>query len=181
MVKHLYAGQGKWFERVHADGTLIEGVGDNVYGWLFAAAGLAQLYLAAGDPKDLELAKQSLRAAMKAYDDPAYTDRHTTRYTTVEVPLQGLRTQGHSMVLIWILSQLLSAHDDPELAKLQQTHVDLLVNRFWSAEYGIANEFLRHDYSRIPEAETHMFAGHSLETLWILLHEALRLRDHDLF
>jgi N-acylglucosamine 2-epimerase len=181
MVKHMYAGQGKWYEKVHADGTLIDGIGGNVYGWFFAAAGLVQLYLAAGDHQDLELARQSIEAAGKSYDDPAYADQHTTRYASVKIPQQGLRTQGHSMVLVWLLTELLSAHEDQELEKLQRTHVDYLVHRFWNADYGISNEYLRHDYSRIPGAESHMYAGHSLESLWILLHEALRLRNHALF
>ena len=55
------------------------------------------------------------------------------------------------------------------------------MNRFWNPEYGIANEYLRHDYTRIPEAAEHMFAGHALETLWIVMHEALRTGDRALF
>lgn len=181
MGKYMYAGEGQWSEKVHRDGTVAERTGTNVYGWLFAAAGLTQYYIATGDSQDLELAKESIAAAVKAYDDPTYADTQTMQYMAVELPVAGLRSQGHSMVLLWTLSQLLSVHEDSGLKELLQSHVDLLVNRFWNADYGIVNEYLAHDYSRLPEAESHMYAGHSMETLWMLLHEALRVKDRALF
>ena len=181
MVQHMYAGAGRWIEKTRRDGTVLEGVGKTVFGDFFAALGLTQLYLATRDPADLKLAKDSIWGAVKAYDDPAYTDKDTMQYTTVKVPPAGLRTQGHSMCLVLALSDLLSADRDPALEKLQKSHVDHIVNRFWNAEYGIANEYLRHDYTRIPEAASHMYAGHSLETLWIVMHEALRIGDRNLF
>ncbi|MCC6126490.1 MAG: AGE family epimerase/isomerase [Pirellulales bacterium] len=181
MVERMYAGEGRWMQKTRRDGTVLEGIGKTVFGDLFAALGLAQFYQAAGDPADLKLAKESIWGAMKAYDDPAYADIDTTRYTTVKVPPAGLRTQGHSMVLIFALSDLLSVDRDPELEQLQKTHVDRVVNHFWNAEYGIVNEYLRRDFTRIPEAADHMFAGHSLETAWIVMHEALRAGNRKLF
>ena len=181
MVKHMYAGEGKWNEKVRRDGTLVTGVGKTVYGWLFAAAGLSEYYRATGNKDDLEMAKQSIWAAVRAYDDPGYGDEHTTQYTAIEVPKSGLRSQGHSMVIVRLLSRLLADHDDPRLEELQRRHVDLIVNKFWNPDYGIVNEYLRHDYSRMPGAESYMFAGHSLETLWMVLVEALRIKDRALF
>jgi N-acylglucosamine 2-epimerase len=181
MVKYMYAKEGKWIEKVRRDGTVVEDVAKNVYGALFAAAGLAQYYAATRNPEDLALAKESIWAAMKAYDDPAYTDTYMTQYTPVEVPSHGVRSQGHSMVLVWGLSQVLSVCEDARLAELQRKHVNLLVGRFWNADYGISNEYLQHDWSRIPEAASHMYAGHSLETQWIVLDEALRTKDRALF
>ncbi|MHC4398137.1 MAG: AGE family epimerase/isomerase [Planctomycetota bacterium] len=180
MVKHMRAG-GRWRQKVGRDGTLVEGPAKNVYGALFAAGGLAEYFKAAQDPEDLDLAKQSIREAVRAYDEPDYGDTHTTQYTAVKIPEKGVRSQGHSMVIVWILSGLLTAHRDPRLEQLARRHVDLIMTRFWNPEYGIANEYLRHDYSRIPEAESHMFAGHALETLWIVMHEALRVKDRTLF
>ncbi len=181
MVQHMHAGGGRWNDKVRRDGTLVAGPSKNVYGSLFAAAGLSEYYLAVQDPKDLELAKQSIWAAVRMYDDPGYGDTHTTQYTAVKIPQTGVRSQGHSMVLVWILSRLLRGHEDERLEQLQRKHVDLIMKRFWNPEYGIVNEYLNHDYSRIPEAESHMFAGHALETLWIVMHEALRIKDRRLF
>lgn len=181
MVRHMHAGEGRWHEKVRRDGTLIEGPGSNVFGALFATAGLAEYYRAGGDEDDLDLAKQSIWAAVRAYDDPGYGDTHTTQYTAVPIPAAGARSQGHSMVLVWILTGLLACHDDSRLEALRRKQVDLIVNRFWNPEYGIANEYLAHDYTRLREAASHMFAGHSLETLWIVMHEALRTKNRALF
>jgi N-acylglucosamine 2-epimerase len=181
MVRRMYAGEGKWVEKVHRDGTPLEGVGKNVYGWLFAAGGLAQLHIATGDQKDLQLAHESIAAAIEAYDDPNYDDAYSRQYAAVAVPERGLRSQGHSMVIIWVLSQLLSIGDNPQLMEVHRRHIGVIMNRFWNPDFGIANEFLQHDYSRLPGAEAHMYAGHSLETLWIVMHEALRIKDRLLF
>ncbi len=181
MVTHMHAGGGRWHEKVRRDGTVVEGPSKNVYGSLFAAAGLAEYYQAVGDPIDLDLATQSIWAAVRAYDDPGYGDTHTAQYTAVEIPQTGVRSQGHSMVIVWILSGLLASHRDARLEELQREHVGRIMKCFWNPEYGIANEYLRHDYSRIPQAAGHMFAGHALETLWIVMHEALRIKDRALF
>jgi len=181
LLRHMYAGEGRWFEKVRRDGTLLEGVGETVYGWLFAAAGLGEYFLAAGDTKDLDLVKQSIRASLKAYDNPGYTDEHTILYTDLDLSSRGLRSQGHSMVIISALTRLLEQHPDDELEVLQRAHVDRIVNKFWNPEYGIQNEYLRHDYSRHPVAAAHMFSGHSVETLWMIMAEALRRKDQRLF
>lgn len=181
MVRHMHAGGGRWNEKVRRDGSLVQGPGPNVYGSLFAAAGLAEFFGATRDPKDLELAKRSIWAAVRAYDDPGYVDTHTTQYTAVKVPPAGVRSQGHSMVLVWMLSGLLAVDDDERLEELQRRHVGLVMDRFWNPDFGIANEYLRHDYSRIPDAASHMFAGHTLETLWMVMHEAIRIKDRALF
>ncbi len=42
MVEHMHVGGGHWNQEVRRDGTLISGVGKNIYGALFAAVGLVQ-------------------------------------------------------------------------------------------------------------------------------------------
>ena len=177
MVRHMYAGEGKWNEKVHRDGTLLEGVGKAVYSWLFAAGGLAQYYAAAGNPKDLELAKQSISAAARPTMIRLIPIRTLCSTRPLKSPTKACGLKDIPWSSCRSLSQLLGIQPDPQLAKLQQHHVDLIVKRFWNADYGIANEYLQHDYSRIPGAESHTFAGHSLETLWIVMHEALRVKD----
>lgn len=181
MVRHMHAGGGKWNQKVCRDGTLLEGLGENVYGWIFAALGLVEYHRAAGRQEDLDLAQASLWAAMKTYDDPNYTDTHTTLYTGLDLDPRGLRSQGHSMVTISTLTGLLARHRDPRLEELQQRHIELIMRKFWNPEHRIVNEFLRHDFSRAPGADEHMLTGHSVETLWIVMAEALRRGDRKLF
>ena len=180
MVQRMSAGAGRWLSKVHRDGRVIAGYGPDIYAPLHVAEGLLQYYMAAGDAADLALAKQSIGEAMQMYDDPAYVDAYLTQFTTVEIS-KGMRLQGNTMVLVGALTQFLDVHPDPLLEALQHEHVDHLLHRFWNAEYGISNEYLRHDYSRVSGAEGYMFVGHTVETLWMLLDEALRRRDRGLF
>jgi len=170
-----------WKESVDRYGKAIQskvsqGNAKDIYGAMFSAAGLIELYKALGDKQDIEIAKTSIWNSMKAYNSSDYEG------VTVEgVNQKGLRTQGHSFMVIWPLTQLLSFYDDSSLEELQREHVDHIMNHFWNSDYGIMNENLLHDYSRIPGLETVMFNGHSLETLWMVLYEALRIKDKKLF
>ncbi|HDY87408.1 MAG TPA: hypothetical protein ENH82_04740 [bacterium] len=93
----------------------------------------------------------------------------------------GFRVQGHSMVIIGLLTEILNSIADPELEKLASEHVNLVMNTFYNPELSIANENLHHDYSRIGGYEDYMFPGHSVETLWMVMFEAIRIKNRDLF
>ena len=84
-------------------------------------------------------------------------------------------------MMVWTLTQLLTFHDDLELEGLVREHADLIMNKFWNPDYGISNEILQHDYSRIPGLEGRMNPGHSLETLWMVMFETLRVRNGTTF
>ncbi len=173
MVKHMYSGEGMWIQSVGRDGkkkegTTAQGSGDDIYGAMFAAAGLVEYYKAAGNEEDLELAKTSIFKSVQRYDEPNYRKN-------------GYRVQGHSFMMVWTLTQLLSYQPDERLEKLVGEHVDNIMNKFWNRQYGISNEQLQHDYSRLPSAETSMVPGHSVETLWMVMFEALRIKDRGLF
>jgi N-acylglucosamine 2-epimerase len=181
LVKYMYKGNGKWLDSVNRQGkpiesTVAQGSSKDVYGAMFSAVGLVELYKASGNEEDLKIAKDSIWASVEAYERPDYEG-----VTVAGVNQKGLRTQGHSFMIMWTLTQLLSFHKDPKLEELQREHVNHIMNHFWNSEYGIVNETLFHDYSRIPGNEAVMFTGHSLETLWMVLYEALRLKDKELF
>ena len=174
MVKHMLIGNGQWAEIVHRNGKIIKGVelDSDVYGWLFAANGLAEYYKISGKEEDLQMVKESVWAAAKAYDSPQY------RKGTDD---EGLRSQGHSMVFIRLLTQLLSHQNDTELEKLRDFHLEKLMTGFYNPKYRISNEVLLHNYSRIKGKEGVMFLGHSLESQWMVMHAALQKTDQKLF
>lgn len=181
IVQNMYLGDGQWRESVNRFGKPVEskvaqGTSKDVYGALFSAAGLIELYKAVGRKEDLEIAETSLWSSVKAYESEGYEG-----ITVPGIDKKGLRTLGHSFMIVWILSTLLSFRKDPKLEELQNEHIDHIINDFWNPDFGINNENLFHDYKRLPGFETVMYTGHYLETLWILLHEALRRNDMNLF
>ncbi|NUQ66460.1 MAG: AGE family epimerase/isomerase, partial [Pirellulales bacterium] len=49
-------------------------------------------------------------------------------------------------------------------------------------EYDLLNEVLNHDFSRPENAYRNLvYTGHGIETLWMVLHEAQRRKDQELF
>ena len=176
MVKYMHAGNGVWLESVNRSGKAMkssgQGSNEDIYGSLFAAAGLAEYYRAAGSEEDLELAKTSILTSVKRYNDPDYGGVRLSGY-----PKRGLRSQGHSFMMVWTLTQLLNFHDDPLLDELAREHLDRIMNSFWNPNYGISNETLNHDYSRIASSEERMSPGHSIETQWMAMYEAIRIGD----
>ena len=181
MVKNMYLGNGKWRESVNRTGkpvvsTVAQGTNKDIYGSMFSAAGLIEFYKASGNREDLDIALTSIRTSVRAYERKDYEG------ITVEgIDSKGLRTLGHSFMIIWVLGNLFGFQKDSALEKLQDEHINHVINDFWNPEYGINNENLFHDYTRLPGHESVMYTGHYLETLWILLDEAMRRDDKQLF
>ena len=181
ILKHMYPGEGKWQESVNREGkpvpcTVGQGSKNDIYGPLFCAAGLIELYKASGNDEDMAIAKTSIWSAIKAYDSPLYEG-----ITLPAIEQKGLRCLGHSFMLVWTLTQLLELYPDSQLEMIQSEHVNHIMNHFWNSRYRIVNEYLFHDYTRIPGYESVMSTGHSLESLWMVLPEALRIKDKQLF
>ncbi len=181
LIKNMYLGDGKWHDTVNRHGKPVEssvaqGSSKDIYGALFSAAGLIELYKATTFARDLDIAIRSIWSAVEAYESEDYEG--------IIVPgtdSKGLRTIGHSFMIIWSLTNLLSFHKDAKLEELQNEHINHVLNHFWNPEFGINNENLLHDYTRIPGSESVMFTGHYLETLWMILNEAIRRKDRHLF
>ncbi len=178
MVEHMHRGDGTWLDTVDRVGKPVSSIAidrtNNIYGALFATVGLIQYAKATGNEEDIELARLSIRKSVERYEDPAY----------LGVPVQGidasgLRAQGHSFMLIWVVPQLLELVSDPWLEALVKEHLDVVENKFWHPDYGISNEYLYHDYSRIPSHDGFMVPGHSIETQWMCMNEALRQGEED--
>jgi N-acylglucosamine 2-epimerase len=178
LTKQMYVGDGGWHELVDRDGKIIESEGLSVFGLLFTANGLAEYHRATGEPRALELTLETLHAALERYDSPGYRGVFLPGDLST---ITGVRTQGHSMVIIRLLTQLLRHHQNDELERLAARHVELLTVKYFNPEFGIVNEYLDHDYNRIGSFEDQMFTGHSIETSWMLMDEALRLGDRQLF
>jgi mannose/cellobiose epimerase-like protein (N-acyl-D-glucosamine 2-epimerase family) len=181
MVKNMYLGKGLWRESVDRQGnpvnsTVSQGSSSDIYGSLFSSAGLIEIYKATGSRNDLDIALDSIRSSVRAYESPDYGG-----ITVPGIDQKGLRTIGHSFMFVWNLTSLFDFYRDKKLEELQNEHINHIINDFWNPEYGINNENLLHDYSRIPGYESVMYSGHYLETLWMVLHEALRRNDTNLF
>ena len=86
------------------------------------------------------------------------------------------------MILTGTITQMLAMHPDGELERILNHSVGAVMERHFNPEFRLNNELLNHDYSRpANELAQFVYTGHCIETLAIILLEAVRTRNADLF
>lgn len=181
IVKFMYAGNGRWYERMNRDGSVREGVSKSLYGWAFIAEGLQELFVARGDEEDRRLSRETLAAMRAEYDSPAFGGVANLGGYPDDMDFTGHRAQGVQMCFLNTYRQILEMSPDPEIDALQREQREIVMTRFYNPRFGVTNEYLRHDWSRIPGYEDYMLVGHSIEVQWMMMLEAVRAGDRELF
>lgn len=154
-----------------------------VYGDLFVAEGLAEYSKAVAEPRYWVLAKDIILKCIRAYDRPGYEPGIGKTYLGPGAPpFPGARIQGVWMVLLRLATQMLETRSDPEIEQIAARSVDAVMNHHFNPEFGLNNELLNHDLSRpTNEYSQLVYMGHAIETLWMILYEAVRRNDAKLF
>ena len=181
LVKSMYAGNGEWYAWVKRDGTILAQPNTSTFDQLIVATGLAEYFKATGDNEAFNQAMVTFHSAESKYDDPLYEGSQNWGGYPDTLSRKGIRDLGHHMLVVHMLTQLLSFHHDHVLEESAVKNVEIIMGKFRNQDYGIINENLHHDYSRIQGFEDYMYIGHSLETMWMVMFEALRIKDKALF
>ncbi len=178
MLKFGRDDNGDWVHGLDAQGNVIsppDGIG---YTGLFVAEGLMEYARATGESEPMDLAVESFWRACEIYDDQSR--QSPQGYVPNSYP--GMRLQGFEMVTVVLLSQLVQEVEDPKLQSRLSQAVEVVLEKFWNPEYSLNNEILYHSYDRPhDENEDFIYLGHAIETMWMLLHEAIRAQDQSLF
>lgn len=86
------------------------------------------------------------------------------------------------MTLIRAATQMLEMRRDSDVEAVANRCIDAITNHHYNAEFGLINELLNHDLSRpTNEYAQLVYTGHCIENLWMLMLEAVRLNDENLF
>ncbi|MFC1541821.1 AGE family epimerase/isomerase [Candidatus Latescibacterota bacterium] len=149
------------------------------YGDMFVANGLQEYSKATGEDKWWDKSKEIILKCLDIYDNrPGYGNLRTIR----DLPeLERPRLIGHWFVLLRATTQMLEKRDDPELLAINERCIDAIMNYHYNPEYGLFNEYVNHDLSRIDNDYGQVVTGHGLETMWMVMFEALRRNDKALF
>ena len=153
----------------------------DIYGNMFIAEGLAEYSIASGKEEYYDTAREMIFNCLAAYDKPDYN--YQVNYLDPDVKSNpGSRVLGHWMIFLRSITQMLEKKKDAELEALAGRCVDAIMNHHLNPEYDLVNEVLNHDLSR-PDNEFSNFSylGHGIETLWMVMAEAIRKKDSELF
>lgn len=198
ILKNEPTGNNLWAGSFSKEGKPTSDQPDNIYGDLFIANGLSEYSQASGEQKYWDKAKKILIKCLKIYDKPDYG--YVVNYgpggtfdlksapasdgnsTLPSWHPKGPRVLGHWMVIIRLVSQMLQYKSDPELEKIADRSIDAIMNYHFNPEYNLVSEVLNHDLTR-PEGPFSQFVytGHAIETMWMLLYEAVRRNDPKMF
>ena len=180
ILKNEPTGDNLWPGSYSKEGNPISEAPVAIYEDLFIANGLSEYSKATGEDKYWNKAKGILLKCMKIYNKPDYA--YVVGYGPKVEHEKGSRVLAHWMVIIRLTTQMLEYKSDPELEKIADECVDAIMNHHFNSEYNLFNELLNHDLSR-PEGPFSQFVytGHAIETLWMLLYEAERRNDKELF
>lgn len=180
ILKLKPADNSFWPTSFTKEGTALTGPGD-IYTGLFIAEGLAEYAKASGESECKDLAKKIVMACLARYDSPDYD--YYVAYLNQEAPkIPAPRVVGHWMVFLRAATQMLENGPDPDIQKLADRCMDALLNHHLNPDYQLFNEVLNHDFSR-PQNQFGDFAymGHGIETCWMMMFEASRRKDQQIF
>ena len=95
--------------------------------------------------------------------------------------LERPRMLGHWFVLLRCTTQMLEKRDDPELRSINDRCIEVVLTHHRHPGHGLIAEYTHHDLSPIDNDWGQKVTGHAPETMWMVMFEALRRRDRDLF
>ena len=172
-------GEDLWAENFTRDGQPIGGPDSEIYSDLFVAIGLAQYAAAAEDIQYWKIAKEIALNCVCIYD----RDGYGASGPVGDLPaMRARRILGHWMILLWLSTQMLQIRPDSEIEALASRCVDAIMNHHHNPDFGLINEYINHDLSRPDNGWAgYVCTGHAIETLWMVMAEAQRRGDDDLF
>lgn len=172
-----------WSKELTRDGKPLSPPDGEIYGDLFIAEGLAEFSKATGDESYWNEAKNLVLKCVKIYDRADYRPTIGQTYLGKDArPFPGARIQGAWMVLVRVATQMLRMRNDAQLESIAARSVDAVLNHHFNPAFRLNNELLNHDLSRpTNEYAQLVYTGHGIETLWMMMDEALRLKNKKLF
>lgn len=176
-------GDELWPKEITREGKPLTSADGEVYGDLFIAEGLAEFSKATGERSFWDEAKSILLKCVRLYDRPDYRPTIGQTYLgPTAPPFPGARIQGVWMTLIRAATQMLEMRRDSDVEAVANRCIDAITNHHYNAEFGLINELLNHDLSRpTNEYAQLVYTGHCIENLWMLMLEAVRRNDENLF
>ncbi|MFC1650595.1 AGE family epimerase/isomerase [Candidatus Latescibacterota bacterium] len=174
IIKHQPSGDDFWPGSYTMGGEVISSQGGYA-GDCYIAEGLAEFSKATGDPKYMDLAKETIFKCLKHYDSPDFKDS--------SIPYPGARSLWYWMLLMWFGTNTLKYEPDSDLESLVARCIDAIMNHHQNPDFDLMNNYINHDLSRSedPKYSELGACGHATEATWMIMYEAVRTNNKALF
>jgi mannose/cellobiose epimerase-like protein (N-acyl-D-glucosamine 2-epimerase family) len=178
------SGDQLWPNGYSREGMVTQGPPDRIYEDLFIANGLAEFSKSKGNEKYWDLAKEIMFKCVRLYDRPGYFEAGLSDYLGKDAPRVpgGTRLVGHWFCLLNQCTTMLESRADKEVEALADRCLEAILEKHYNKDFDLINEVLDHDFGRRDEILAQfVYTGHAIETLWMVLYEAVRRKDKALF
>ena len=162
----------RWATIVAKDGTVVKGYENDPFGCYFGIEGMFELAAATGDEK---LFAEALDLYLRHYRFV----REPGHVFMTHAP--GTRGFNMEMADLEIATQVLRRRDIPEVRRIADECVAVIMDRFYDPEIKLFNELLDGGLNRLPAERTQGNPGHGIEVMWMVMDEAGRRGDAALF
>jgi N-acylglucosamine 2-epimerase len=147
----------------------------SIYSDCFAIYGISEYCRAVQDDALLALARQIFERVGSRVECPDFAE--TAPY---KLP-PGRRNHGVPMILTEVAGELAETTGEPAIRAAADQYAARIMDRFVRPERRCLLEFLDRNYREVPAPEgTFVMPGHAIESMWFVLHRALRRGDRDL-
>lgn len=162
------------------DGSYLKGKEPDIYGNLFVAEALSMYSVASENEEYWEVSKEILVNCVQMYNETDY--KYTLEYTPNPLFPKADVVLGHWMIMLRICTGLLRAKEDLEVKKIADQCVIALMESHYDPYSQLMLEILNKNMLPVTgDISQFVYIGHAIESLWMIMDEALRRNDQKLF
>lgn len=181
VVKHALKSDYSWISFVSREGKPESEPLDH-YGDIYMVMGLAELYKATKDKKDIELAVNTAKSVMSRLVSPSY--QHVDAHVPALEP--GTRRLPSWQHFLNALTALLRVHSDPAIEYIARYCVRVICEKHWQPESGVLLEMLddrfrpyTFDAPNWGDFTPRGISGwHSIQACWMVMDDSLRVKHY---
>jgi hypothetical protein len=178
LVKNAMTKDYKWISFISREGKPLSEPLDH-YGDIYMMQGLAELYKATKDEKDIEMAINTAYSIMERLLSPSY--QHIEAHLDALEP--GTRRLPSWQHFLGALTPLLKVRRDPAVEKIARYCVRVICQDHWRPENGVLLEMLDDHLRPYTVNATNwgefklrgVSGWHSIQACWMVMDESLRV------
>lgn len=185
LIKSAMTDDYRWASFVSRDGSKRLSEPLDHYGDIYMMQGLAELYIATKDPRDLDLAIKTAISVKDRLLSPTY--QHVSAHTEALEP--GTRRLPSWQHFLAALTPLLKVKRDPAVEKIARYCVRVICEHHWRPDDGVLLELLDDNFrpysfdapnwgNFYPQGVS---GWHSIQACWMVMNESLRVLYYPTF